>query len=106
MLKGKFFVHSAGEFYQTGLVYDHQGEVLLLQLDDPTPHAPFPHCLVPMNVNQVLHTAGETGFEGDWFLFETREELNVYLNFDPGPEHLSNKEEPAVDDVPPTKRLN
>lgn len=75
---GKFFFHSAPEYYQFGVVKEQFQGIILIQLwssDKPELKA----ALTAVSIADVVEDLGPDGFIGDWFFFDTEKELRDYL---------------------------
>ena len=79
-LAGKFFFHCGKEYSQSGEIVEQIDAATILVRFDRCEHVPASMIAIPLS--HLIHNINADGsFGGDWELFNSRDELNAWLEW-------------------------
>ena len=88
-LVGKFFFHCGKDYSQAGEIIEQVDDMLLVRFEK-CEHIPASMVVLPVS-SIVGHLTAEGGFEGDWELFNSRAELDAWLEWLEAPDEMAPK---------------
>lgn len=96
-LKGKFFLQDAGEYFRTGEIIESDGTYVYFKYDSQKQNScPVRQATVLSVFEIAKSTIDEEGEMPSWSFFDSREELQKYMNWLNSPSKNEDEEDTVV----------